>query len=47
VWGFAAWQAKYFPVENYKGASLPQCRDIPDVIDPAHINIQSTVAQQQ
>jgi len=46
VWGFAAWQAKYFPIENYKGASLPQCRDISEVIDPAHINIQSTVAQQ-
>lgn len=47
VWGFGAWQAKYFPMERYTGATLPQCKDIPDVIDPAHINIQATVAQQK
>lgn len=47
VWGFAAWQAKYFPTESYKGATLPQCRDISAVLDPEHINIQATVAQQK
>lgn len=47
VWGFAAWQAKYFPMENYKGATLPQCKGIADVLDPEHINIRATVAQQK
>lgn len=46
VWGFAAWQAKYFPMQGFKGASLPECRDISDLLDPSHINIQATVAQQ-
>jgi hypothetical protein len=45
VWGFAAWQAKYFPVESYKGATLPECGDIKDVVEPARLNLQSAVAQ--
>jgi hypothetical protein len=47
VWGFASWQAKYFPTDGYQGATLPQCRDIKSVIDPAALNLQSTVAQQK
>jgi len=47
VWGFATWQAKYFPMEGYKGATVSQCQEIQDVLDPAHINIQATVAQQK
>ena len=35
VWGFAAWQTKYFPANNYKGATLPQCRDVSNVVDPS------------
>ena len=46
VWGFASWQAKYFPMESYKGATLPQCRDIKNVVDPGALDLQSTVAQQ-
>jgi hypothetical protein len=45
VWGFAAWQLKYFPVEGYKGATLAQCRDIKSVVDPAELDLRSTVAQ--
>lgn len=45
VWGFANWQVKYFPVAGYEGASLPQCQDIKNVIDPSWANLQSTVAQ--
>jgi hypothetical protein len=44
VWGFSAWQAKYFPAEAYKGATLPQCQDINDVIDHSGLDLQSTVA---
>jgi hypothetical protein len=44
VWGFAAWQAKYFPAEGYQGATLPQCRDIKNVLDPAALDLHSTVA---
>jgi hypothetical protein len=47
VWGFGSWQAKYFPTDSYPGATLPQCRDIKNVIDPAALNLQSTVAQQK
>jgi len=47
VWGFASWQAKYFPTDSYPGATLPQCSDIKNVIDPAALNLQSTVAQQK
>jgi hypothetical protein len=45
VWGFAIWQLKYFPVDSYKGATLPQCKDIKNVVDPAWLDLQSTVAQ--
>jgi hypothetical protein len=47
VWGFTTWQAKYFPVENYQGASLPQCQEIHSAIDPARMNLNSTVAQSE
>ncbi len=45
VWGFSQWQAKYFPTDSYHGASLEQCRDIQNVIDPAALDLRSTVAQ--
>jgi hypothetical protein len=45
VWGFASWQDKYFPVGGYKGATLAQCRDIKNAIDPSWVNLQSTLAQ--
>jgi hypothetical protein len=45
VWGFGAWQLKYFPTEGYKGATLIACKDIPNVVDPSQLNLQSTVAQ--
>ena len=45
VWGFAAWQLKYFPTDGYQGAMLPNCRDIPNVIDPSQLDLQSTLAQ--
>jgi hypothetical protein len=45
VWGFAAWQLKYFPVEGYKGATLAGCKDLPNVVDPTQPDLQSTVAQ--
>src|SRR5262249_33306245 len=46
VWGFASWQSKYFPVEGYKGATLAQCKDIKNVVDPGGLDLRSTVAQQ-
>ena len=46
VWGFAMWQIRYFPVDSYKGATLPQCKDIKDVLDPSPLHSQSTVAQE-
>ena len=45
VWGFAAWQVKYFPVDGYKGATLAQCKGIKSVVDPAELDLRSTVAQ--
>ena len=45
VWGFAAWQLKYFPIAGYKGATLAGCKDIPNVVDPSQLDLQSTVAQ--
>ena len=45
VWGFAAWQIRHFSMVSYKGATLPQCRDIKNVVDPASLRLQSTVAQ--
>jgi hypothetical protein len=47
VWGFGAWQAKYFPTDSYKGATLEQCKDIKSVIDPASLDLRSTVAQEK
>jgi hypothetical protein len=45
VWGFSAWQEKYFPTAGYAGARLPQCKDIKNVLDPAALDLHSTVAQ--
>jgi hypothetical protein len=45
VWGFTAWQLKYFPMEGYRGATLAACKDIPNVVDPTQLDLQSTVAQ--
>ena len=45
VWGFSAWQLKYFPIAGYKGATLAGCKDIPNVVDPTQLDLQSTVAQ--
>ena len=45
VWGFAAWQLKYFPADGYNGATLAACTDIPNVVDPSQLDLQSTVAQ--
>ncbi|MBV8341173.1 MAG: hypothetical protein JO173_02220 [Gammaproteobacteria bacterium] len=44
VWGFAAWQSKYFPTAGYKGATLPQCKDVKEVLDPSALSAQSGVA---
>jgi hypothetical protein len=33
VWGFSAWQLRYFPLGTYQGAMLPQCRDIETVVE--------------
>jgi hypothetical protein len=44
VWGFPTWQTKYFPKDRYRGATLPQCKDIKDVLDPAGVDLQSAVA---
>jgi hypothetical protein len=46
VWGFATWQLKYFPMNSYKGATLPQCRDVESVVDPSGLDLQSTVANE-
>lgn len=45
VWGFANWQVKYFPVNNYRGATLEQCRAIKNVV-ASPVDLQSAVAQQ-
>jgi hypothetical protein len=44
VWGFATWQFKYFPRDGYKGATLPQCKDIENVNDLPRLDLHSTVA---
>jgi hypothetical protein len=46
VWGFAAWQTKYFPMDSYRGATLEQCKDIKNAVDPSSLDLQSTVAQE-
>jgi hypothetical protein len=45
VWGFATWQVKYFPANNYRGASLEQCREIKSVV-ASSVDLQSAIAQQ-
>lgn len=45
VWGFATWQGKYYPVGNYRGASLEHCRAI-KVVVASSVDLQSAVAQQ-
>jgi hypothetical protein len=45
VWGFALWQVKYVPASNYTGATLPQCKEIKNVVDPSWVDLKSTVAQ--
>jgi hypothetical protein len=45
VWGFATWQVKYFPVDNYRGATLGQCRAIKNVV-ASSVDLQSAIAQQ-
>jgi hypothetical protein len=45
VWGFSAWQDKYFPTAGYAGATSPQCKEIKNVLDPATLDLHSTVAQ--
>lgn len=44
VWGFAAWQVKYFPADNFRGTSLEQCKEIKNVV--AALDLQAAVAQQ-
>jgi hypothetical protein len=44
VWGFATWQVKYFPADNYRGATLEQCRAIKNVF-ASSVDMQSAVAQ--
>jgi hypothetical protein len=46
VWGFEAWQLKHFPVDRYSGATLAQCKDIKNVIDPTRLNLQSALARE-
>jgi hypothetical protein len=41
VWGFATWQLKYFPRDGYKGATLPQCKDIKSVIDSPGLDLHA------
>jgi hypothetical protein len=43
VWGFAAWQAKYFPMDTYKGATLAQCRAIKNRLDSSGMDAKETV----
>jgi hypothetical protein len=45
VWGFAAWQVKYFPADGYHGATLEQCKDIKNVV-ASSLDLQAAVAQQ-
>jgi hypothetical protein len=47
VWGFAAWQIRHFPMDGYKGATLPQCKDVKDIVDhSSSVDLQSAVAQE-
>jgi hypothetical protein len=44
VWGFGAWQLKYFPTAGYKGATLAACKDIPNVLEGSQLDLQAAVA---
>ena len=46
VWGFTTWQAKYFPVGSYQGATLAVCREIKDLLDPSRRNLQASVTSE-
>jgi hypothetical protein len=43
VWGFTAWQQRYFPMHDYKGATLAECKDIKAQL-PSSVDLQSAVA---
>jgi hypothetical protein len=45
VWGFAAWQVKHFPMDGYEGATLSECQNITDVVDPSRFDMHDAVAQ--
>ncbi len=45
VWGFAAWQVKHFPMGGYDGATLSECQNIKDVVDPSRFDMHGAVAQ--
>lgn len=45
VWGFAAWQVKHFPMDGYEGATLQECQNIKDVVDPSRFDLHGAVAQ--
>jgi hypothetical protein len=44
VWGFAAWQRKYFPLDGYQGATLAQCKTIKNRVDSSDADSSQTVA---
>ena len=44
VWGFEAWQVKYFPMDGYRGATLGQCKDIKKLVDSPRPTLQATTA---
>jgi hypothetical protein len=44
VWGFAAWQVKYFSKDGYRGATLPECKDIKTLVDAPGSGLPSSVA---
>jgi hypothetical protein len=43
VWGFAAWQRKYFPLDGYQGATLAQCKIIENRVDGSDADSSETV----
>jgi len=43
VWGFTAWQIKYFPTDEYLGATLAQCKSIKNRLDVATAAPHATV----
>jgi hypothetical protein len=46
VWGFAAWQTKYFPRDSYEGATLAQCKTIESRIESVETDPKQTVVAQ-